>query len=267
MLLNADELSVGELARRLDRTTDVVERFLAKHLNKKGPAKAVPKEDAERLTIRQELKGSESWKVLKKEFNDEELRYFEEGYCKLMAQFKSDVLPSEEVQIFQSVKFEILMSRNLQARSKALADINFLEKMQSEFLTQFNNNPSKMSDDDRAVALSMEQQLQAARSAEQTYTKEYVNLHTRHEALMKSLKSTRDQRVKDIANSKQSFTDLLKVLMERDVQKREGRRMELMRLAAEKAKQDLGHEIRYEDGEWDRPILTAETIMYEDEDG
>lgn len=265
MLTHAD-MSPEQIAKKLGRSVALVEKFLKEHVNVKSVAKVLPEDDVEKITIREELKGSEQWMILKKEFSGDELRYFEAGYTRLISQYRSDVLPAEETQIFQAIKFEILMSRNLQARSKALDDIARLEKMQENFLAPLMGDPALMSNQDKALALTMEQQIATSRVAEQSRTTEYVKLQERHEALMKSLKSTRDQRIKDITSSKTSFPDLLKTLAERDVQKREGRRMELMKKAAERSFLDLGKEVQYEDGVFDRPILTSETVDLEDEE-
>ena len=257
---NAGELTPEEIADYLDRTVETVTEFIKLNVR---PRKAAPKseaEETERIVIRQELRNSEAWKNLKNEFVVEELKYFEEAYVKLMSQFKNDVLPSEETQIFQAIKFEILMSRNLKERRRAREDIERLEQMQENFLAQFNGDPSMMSDDQREFALNLETQLNAAKQAEQSRTNEYVKLQERHEALMKSLKAVRDQRIKQIENSKVNFLGVIKMLQERDVQEREGRQMELMKLASKKAYIDLGRPYKYEDGNEDSPILSPETV-------
>ena len=99
-------------------------------------------------------------------------------------------------------------------------------------------------DDDRLVeqtgrffetfALSLETQLNASRSAESSRTSEYVKLQERQDALMKSLKSTRDQRIKELEKSDMNFISVIKSLTNRDVQEREGRQMELMKMAGKK---------------------------------
>jgi hypothetical protein len=254
-----DKLTPEDIADRLDRTVETVTEFIKLNVR---PVKAKPSEAEEttRIVIRQELRSSEAWKNLKGEFDTDELRYFEEGYVKLMSQFKGDVLPSEETQIFQAIKFEILMSRNLKERRKAREDIGRLERMQDDFLAQFEGDPSGMTDAQKAFALDLETQLNSARQAEQSRTTEYVKLQERHEALMKSLKAVRDQRIKQIENSKVSFLGVVKMLMEKDVQHREGRQMELMKRAGRQALTDLGRPVRYDDGNEDSPILSSDTV-------
>jgi hypothetical protein len=254
---NAATMSVDDIATLLNRSPEVVADFIGQHVNKRPGALAAA---AEKATIRQELRDSAAWKNLKDEFTPDELRYFEEMYVSLMGQFKGDVLPSEETQIFQAVKFELLMSRNLKERKRAREDIDRLEQMQAEFLKQFNGTPGMMTDDQREAVLAMETQINVAKAAEQSRTNEYVKLQERHEALMKSLKSTRDQRVKQIESAKVNFLGVIKMLQDRDVQQREGRQMELMKLAGQREGIRLGRPHTFEDGNEDSPILSSDTV-------
>ncbi len=61
----------------------------------------------ENIKRKRSLRKSSTWKLLKKQFSDEELDVFEEKYTDLMQQFKEDVLKTEEVQLFHSIKLEI----------------------------------------------------------------------------------------------------------------------------------------------------------------
>lgn len=255
---NAEKLEAVAIATALDRTVETVEEFI--RVNITEPRIRNP-ENEEKVSIRLELRNSEAWKNLKGEFTSEELKYFEEGYIKLMSQFKGDgVMASEETQIFQAIKFEILMSRNLKERRRCRDDISNLENIQTSFLSGFNNDPKNMGPDDKEFSLNLETQLNVARQSEQSRTGEYVKLQERHEALMKSLKSTRDQRIKQVESSKVSFLSVIKLLQDRDVQDRECRQMELMKMAGAREYTRLGRPMKYEDGNDDSPILSADTV-------
>lgn len=259
---NAGKMAPEDIADRLDRTVETVKEFIRQNVDPPRPTLR-----PELAAIRGELRSSEAWRNLKGEFVPDELKYFEEAYVKLMGQFKDDVLPSEETQILQAIKFEMLMSRNLKERKRAREDIERLERTQADFLAPFGGSPSAMTDSDRDFSLNLETQLNAARQAEQSRTNEYVKLQERHEALMKSLKAVRDQRVKQIEGAKVNFLGVIKMLMEKDVKEREGREMELMRLAGERSMVDLGRPHRYEDGNEDSPILSADTVDLGPEEG
>ena len=263
ILKNVERFSVEEMATKLNRTVSAVEEYI--HLNyiKKNPVTKEEQKVVEQTTIRKELRSTEEWKNLKDEFNTEELRLFDEKYIKLMAQFKGNVLATEETQIYQAIKFEILMSRNLRARRKALDDIARLGKMLDDYLDQFRDDPASMSDSQKTYSLNLQMELKTAEAAEQSKTTEYTKLQERHDSLMKNLKATRDQRVKEIESGKVSFLGLIKSLQEKEIQDKEGRQLELMKLASKKEYRKLGALHNYQNGEVDRPILSAETVEME----
>lgn len=257
--VNARTMSADEIAKNLDRMPDTVRLFIRDNVPADA-APAMPKDEALRVTVRQELRNSMAWKQLKDEFIDEEVKFFEERYILMMSQFKEDVLPTEETQVFLLIKFEILMSRNLKERRRARQDIDRLTHMQTEHVAKFKGDAALMSEEDKQFMLSMETQLQSAKAAEQSRTIEYVKLEEKHQALMKDLKGTRDQRISKIESSKQSIIGLLKMLQEQDIRDAEGRQMELMKMATKKEHKRLGSPHTYVDGNQDQPILSAETV-------
>lgn len=259
---NAHTKSLEEIAKVLNRTPEVVRKFIHDHV---APPKAVTQaeiENAEKVTIRQELRQSEAWKALKEEFFPEELKFFEEGYLKMMAQMGRDgVLATEETQVFQAVKYEVLMSRNLRHRKASLTDIVRLEDMQRDFLAPFGGDVTAMTDQQKEFSLNLDTQLNVARQAEKSLTVEYAKLQERHADLMKALKSTRDQRIKQIdSENKNGYLSVIKWLSQRDVQEVQGRQMELVKMAGKKEYERLGTPVRYDNGDMDNPILSCDTV-------
>lgn len=263
ILKNVERLSVEEMATKLNRNVEAVQEYIRLNYIPKNPVSKEQQKEAEQTTIRKELRSTEEWKNLKDEFSPEELKLFDEKYIKLMAQFKGNVLATEETQIYQAIKFEILMSRNLRARRKALDDIARLGQMLDDYLDKFRDNPSEMTDAEKTYLLNLQMELKTAEAAEQSKTTEYTKLQERHDSLMKNLKATRDQRVKEVESGKVSFLGLIKSLQEKDVQDKEGRQLELMKLATKKEYRRLGSLHNYANGEADRPILSAETVEME----
>lgn len=257
---NMGRMSAESLGERLQRSPEKVQEVIDK-LRREKPER--PQEDVEKLSIRKELKESQAWRVLRKEFEPDELAFFEECYLKHMMTYKGDVLAPEETQIFHLAKYEILMSRNLQDRTQAIKERKKLERQLAELTSQFHS-PQEMDEDDRGALLMLDSQIKTEKAAEMQKTNEYTNLQKQHASLMKDLKATRDQRIKNI-ETKQNFTDLLRALQDRDAQLEEGRMLALTSLAGEKALHDLGMEAEYEDGTVDRPILSAATIDLEPE--
>jgi hypothetical protein len=142
--------------------------------------------------------------------------------------------------------------------------------MQTDFLAQFNGDVSAMNEDQKALPSTWRPSSTQARSSEKFLTTEYAKLQERHADLMKQLKTTRDQRIKQIeGDNKNGFLSVIKELERRDQQEREGRQIELVKLAGKKEYVRLGRPQTFADGNADNPILSADTVDLgrEDEPG
>jgi hypothetical protein len=254
VILNMLKMTPAEIATRLRRQESTISAYI-KSRGVKSPENREEVRRAESLCVRADLRNTEKWKRLKDELTDQEIRFFDEEYVKLMGQFGGDVLPSEETQVFDCIKFEILKSRNMAERKRARQDISRLE----DELDQLGH-PDDYDEKRRSKALVLETQLNISRAAEQSRTSEYVKLQERHDALMKSMKSTRDQRIRDISTGTETVLGLLKKLKQAEFRQAEGREMELMKMAAGREYERLGRPHEYEDGNTDRPILSSETV-------
>lgn len=261
---HAYQESAEEIGLAIDRSAEVVQKFIDDNVAPPKGSTPAEVEDVARITIRQELLNSHAWKNLKHEFDEEELKFFEEAYIKMMAQMRDNVLPTEETQIFHSVKYELLMARNLRERKKFKDSIVALEDMQREFVQGLDG---KKTGAQKEYLLDLETQLNMAKRNEQDRTTEYVKLQERHNDILKSLKSTRDQRIKQIENmNKDGYLSVLKDLSKRDEQEKQGRQIELVKLAGKKEYNRLGRPTKYEDGSEDSPILSADTVDLGPED-
>ena len=206
---------------------------------------------------RKNLRSSKAWQQLKDEFDTDELEYFEEQYTKYIDQFREDVLVTEETQIFLVIKFEIMMHRNAKGKRNASKEIARLSRLQTDFLARFSS-PDDMSDNDRTYLLNLETQIQACKAAEQARSVEYIKLEEKHQALLKDLKATRDQRVTRIESSKETYLAIIKKLADEEEREIAGRQMELMKMATDREFKRLTAPHTFEDGSQDSPVLTPE---------
>lgn len=272
-------LDVNEIGETLNRDPESVRTFIVDKLGllPLEPAASRPDiskvvapeatkmvrraEPAQRAAVSLELRKTEMWRRLKDEFEESELTFLEERYVAMVDQFET-VFATEETQMLQCIKLEILMSRNLQQRKKALQSIRFIEESQSEMMEEYcpGGDRSNITKEQLDQLCNIETQLNAARSDEQSKTAEYDKLSSQHTKLMQSLKATRDQRLDKIESTKVNFLDVIRQLNDRDIQEREGRQMELMRIAGERELIRLGRPITYDDGNQDSPILCPETV-------
>jgi hypothetical protein len=252
----AGHMPVEDIAAELNRDVTTVHSWIKENLaiDISSTGEAVPIEENE---IRNELRSSPEWEELKQQFVESELKIFERKYSKLMSQFRNDVMPTEEMQIFHLIKLDILMDRNLKSRARALEDIERLTK-DLEDMYSHHTRGQPMDDNDRDRLTNLENQLISAREAEQSKTGEYVKLSEKHSALMKELKATRDQRISKWENAKETFLGLLKELQNEDFRKQEGDDMELLKLAMVTEKKRLSQSHKFVDDNIDQPLLTPE---------
>lgn len=259
----AHKISMQQLAEKLGRSMELTQKIVEEYAPPSPEASAL---EADRIVIRQELRASEKWKVLNREFDETELKYFEEEYVAMMSQFKGDVLHTESSQIFDAIKLEILKTRNMIARKKALEEITIFEKTLDDFLARFEN-PRAMQETDKAEVLDLQTRINIAKQREQDKTHEWTKLQERVEKIRAALKANRDQRTKDIENRGTDFVSTIKFFQNRDVQERKSRELQLVRMAGQRELQALGESHQYEDGTWDSPILSADTLADDDGDG
>lgn len=272
ILANCGRLTPQEIAKKIQRHQNTVCNYIRDHYvpptNEPPPTNPNHVSHAERVTIRQELLSSERWKRLKMELTRDEISYFEEEFIKWMSQFKNNVLPSEEAQVFDIIKLDLLKSRNMIERKRAREQISALEAQQEKLVKSTGSEVAAWDDATRETMNIIENQLQVLRGAEQSKTTEFTKLQERCDKLMENLKATRGQRIKEIESNTDTFIGLLKQLQQKDIADREGRMTGLTKLAADKEYNRLGQLHEFEDGNVDRPILSADTVdLEESEDG
>ena len=109
--------------------------------------------------------------------------------------------------------------------------------------------------------LNLERQVAVLRAAQESLSKDYKDLQTRKNVLLKELKGTREQRIQRLEDSKHSFIGWVKNLTQNpDEVHRIGLEMEKMRLAMEQEEVRLAGYHKYEDGTVDQPFHNPENV-------
>jgi hypothetical protein len=243
---NADKLPVEEIASYLDRDPSAVDNFIKKKL-KIGLSKF---EQAE-----YDLEERPYWIELNKQFTPDELSLFKYHWGRIINQFKDDVFPTEELQVVDVIKLELLMSRCLQQNKSNIDQISAFEILVQEGRAL---DPDQQDVD---AIFNLERQVAALRAAQESLNRDYRDLQTKKSAMLKDMKGTREQRIKRLEDSKQSFTGWVAHLMQNPALTQQyGLEMEKMRLSMEKEKERLSVFHKYEDGQVDQPFLTPDTV-------
>ena len=207
--------------------------------------------------LKQKLYSKTFWNEIKRQFDEDsgELDYFENTWVNLIKQFREDVLPAEELQLKQFITIDILINRSMKERKRHISET---EKLQKEVDKEYDK-PEDSRDIPRLI--NLETQLSFARNSISSYTNEYTKLLGEQQKISKDLKATREQRIKRIEDGKSSWVGLIRMLEDEILREREGREIEIIAIATQKAKDDLSTLHQYQDGKLDLPFLTPESAL------
>lgn len=249
---NFNTLTIEQIANQLNRSTAPIKRFALEN-----NLYSSPDEKNEKDTIRQKLRAKSFWNEIVKQFDNEsgELDYFEEIWINLIKQFREDVLPAEELQIKQFITIDILINRSMKERKRHIAETEKLQRL----VDKEYEKPEQERDIPKLA--NLETQLSFARNSIASYTNEYTKLLNEQQKISKDLKATREQRIKRIEDGKSSWAGLIRMLEDEEIREREGREMEIMNMAADKAKSQLYEYHTFQDDSVDMPILCPESVI------
>ena len=240
-----------DIAIHLQRNPQAVKRYIHKTL---GGRLAISKTSM--VQAEYDIQASPIWKELQGQFSEEELALFMYHWRRIIGQFKDDVFPTEEIQVVDTIKLELLMSRTLKSQRNSTKTVQALSvKKQLE-----ENKP--VEERDNMVLDMMTRQIAFQEAAMESLSKEYTELLNKKAGMLKDLRATRSERIKKIEESKQTFTGWIIELIKNPALRTElGTRMEKMRIAIDVEKVRLMQTHKYADGVEDNPILTAETVQ------
>ena len=244
---NAESMTVEDIAKALDRDTDSVEQFMKRKL-KHG------------LSLEEEaafsLEDRPYWIELQSQFTSDELELFKYHWSRIIAQFKDDVFPTEELQVIDVIKLELLMNRCLKGNKDNIQQISTYE-------TMVKDERSKNKDDqDLDYIINLERQIASLRASQESLNRDYRELQTKKASMLREMKGTREQRIKRLEDSKQSFISwVANMMQDPETMKQYGIEMEKMKMAMLKEKERLSAFHKYEDGLVDQPFLTPDTVQ------
>jgi len=115
-----DSLTVEDIAKQLDRDVESVDNFIKRKLRV-----GITNEEAAAFS----LESRPYWSELTSQFTGDELELFKYHWSRIIAQFKDDVFPTEELQVVDVIKLEILMNRCLKSNKDNLNEMNVIDQM------------------------------------------------------------------------------------------------------------------------------------------
>lgn len=253
-----DNLHIGlnPLCKNLDRDPESVEEFIKKKVAKnefERPRWMGKPQEHEQAQY--DLMFRPYWIELKQQFTDDELKLFQYHWARIISQFKDDVIPTEELQVVDLIKLELLMNRALKYNKNNGDQIRALEAL----ILQERQRDSDQIDKDNIF--NMERQAASLKASQESLNRDYRELQTKKSSMLKEMKATREQRVKRLEDSKTNFAGWMTYLMNNpEITKEYGSEMEKMRLAMDKERERLSEYHKYNDDMVDQPFLTPETV-------
>ena len=100
---NAAKVGFKEIAAVLQRNPASIKKYIRENHANSFTEKAKGAE--------YDIQKSPVWDDLRKQFSPEELRMFLYHWGRIISQFRDDVYPTEEMQVVDTIKLEILMNR------------------------------------------------------------------------------------------------------------------------------------------------------------
>lgn len=238
-------LTPEEIARKLKRNPRTVRKYIER---KFGMTFLSIKSTEYDITT------SPVWADLRKQFSSDELKIFLHHWHRIINQFKDDVYPTEQMQVVDTIKLEILMNRSLTEQQKCVSDI----KRNESRLFQERSKEDK----DEILIRGIEMQIASLRAAQESLHSDYRDMLQRKSSILKEMKATRDARIKNIESFKHSFSGwMVRILDSPQLRRQLGSYIEKMRIASDLEKERLSELHQYADGMLDQPILNADDVV------
>jgi hypothetical protein len=245
---NHEKLSLQEMAITLRRNPKTIESFIQEHYGSHFQERAKVAE--------YDIQNTPIWKDLIDQFTERELDMFLYHWGRIVSQFRDDVYPTEQMQVVDCVKLEILMNRALNHQNECINEIAILESLLRDEKAVDADQQNK-----RTIN-SLEQQIRTLRASQESHNDDYRNMLKEKGSILKEMKATRDARIKFIESGKYSFVGWMRNLLENPERRLAlGREMEKNRLAMQAEYERLSDYHEFEDGVVDQPLLTPERVL------
>jgi membrane-associated HD superfamily phosphohydrolase len=243
-------MAIPEIAESLNRREEPIKRFL----DDNGLISMDVSADEEDVYLRAELLSENFWPELHKQFTINELKYFASMWVSMVKQFQSDILPSEKLQLKKFITYEILRDRVLEKNSKHINEINDFEK---KVKTEYKKRRDERDSD---LIRSLTDQIVSMRASLSNSVRELNDYSKEQNVIAKELKASRSDRISNIQDAEKNWVSLIKLLENDIVRKKIGTHIEIMRVAQEKAKNQLYNFHEFIDKRADIPILDEESV-------
>jgi hypothetical protein len=240
-------LTCDDIAKKLNRDPESINNFMKRKFNV-----GTTKEEAASYS----LETRPYFVELRLQFTSDELELFKYHWSRIISQFKDDVFPTEELQVVDVIKLEILMNRCLKSNKLNIDQLNTYDQM------ILDERKKDKEDRDHDYIINLERQVASLRASQESLNRDYRELQAKKASMLREMKGTREQRIKRLEDSKQSFSSwVASLIQDPELVKQYGIQMEKMKMAMHREQERLTSYHKYEDGTVDQPFLTPDTVL------
>jgi hypothetical protein len=256
---HAGTKTAAEIAALLERSEKGVENYIRDELTLGDRTKY-----AEKMKILDELHISDIWLDAEQIYSPDELRQFESVWIQIIHQFNNDLEYTEKLQVRDLCRTEIMMSRNLIEQRLFITQLEELTKQKQELQQELVADPLGNPGLDSQL-IAMEGLINNFKTSSANRESQYIKLHEQKQKIYDKINANRTDRIKHVNAGKASLLGLLRMMDQPEFREKEGRELELMKLATKKEVDRLSEYHEYQDGTLDRPFFFPEFVT--DEDG
>jgi hypothetical protein len=240
--------SIEEIAKVLNRSPETIEK------KKKELQNQLIGADVSEWIPR--LRSRHYWDQIKRSLKDQsEIHYYEEEWASMMQMLsKQEILSSDEMMVRDLIMTDIMcfrMSASLAEFERKMDDLN------KQIAIEEQKPPDQQ---DLPLMNMMRAQAVGFNNSMVQLSKMHTETQAKKKILHEQLKTTRDQRYREI---KEANNDIFSVIMQLDnikMRQKEGRMAELIRLSAQKTREKFSEYYEFSDGEFDKPLLNSDTV-------
>ncbi len=197
------------------------------------------------------------YKNLKEQFTEEEIRFYLEEYSSLCLQFE-DIVATEKRQIDEYIKLAILGNRILKHIRTVEIEIASLQKEIEDFRKRHDVvTDEEAQERDRTLTNLLFSMSGHSKAIANDYQK---NLDMKNK-LLEELDARRKDRVDQISKRGTTFLSLLEDFRNKQTREKQGKHMELVRMAKEKKKNEWRKPHRFPDGSEDNILLDEQSVF------
>jgi hypothetical protein len=251
--------TLEEISKKINRDPVSVDKWIESNIGKTD-------EQKDEIELKNELRETPYYRELQRQFDNSDIEIFEMHWQRLWKQFKNDVFHTEEMQILDLCKIEVLMNK---IRRDSKSD----ERRRDELMRTLSDISATTPMDDGEVReraeriANLNRQLDSISQATSMREREFKDYLKEKNNMLKTLKGTRDQRIKDIESNKDTWPGMLRKINSDPNFREEMKEMwSKIAIATEKKRIELTQPIEYEDGTVDSPLLRPEDFEKANED-